>query len=260
LDELKLNAIKAIGNLEDPKFVDEIMEGVDTVVNIAGIKYSEAIIDAAIRNHVKRAILVHTTGRFSRFKSAAEGYCRIENGILAKTSQISMTILRPTMIYGSSMDRNMYKLVDYLYRHRLFPVFGNGRNLMQPVHARDLGDAYYKVLVNHDTTINKSYDLSGKAPIAYVDLVRTVSNALGRTNVLVRIPMWLSLVAADIYNRATDNALISVEQVLRMSEDKVFDHGAATRDFGYDPVSFEEGIAEEVKEYLHSRRSRSHPS
>ena len=66
-----------------------------------------------------------------------------------------------------------------LYRHRFFPIFGNGKNLMQPVLAQDLADAYFNVLSNREFTMNREYNLSGKDPISYIDLVRTVSRAVG---------------------------------------------------------------------------------
>ena len=253
LDNTDLNISKFTGDLADPEFLDRILPGVDTVLHIAGIKLSRNIVEAAIRKGIRRAILVHTTGRFSKFKSAAEGYTRIEDGILGLRERIAVTILRPTMIYGSSRDQNMYKLVDYLYRHKFFPIFGSGNNLMQPVHARDLGNAYYDVLMKPDATANREYDLSGKEPVRYIDLVRTVSRALGRQNILVPIPMSLSLFAAKTYNRVSASARISVEQVMRMSEDKAFAHDSAARDFGYSPLSFHEGIQEEIQEYLETR-------
>ncbi len=156
------------------------------------------------------------------------------------------------MIYGSSKDRNVYKLVDYLYRHKFFPMFGKGQNLMQPVYARDLGNAYYDVLMTKKLTLNKEYNLSGKYPIKYIDLVKCVSKTLGRKNIIVKIPFKISVIAAKVYNAIFKNTIISVEQVLRMQEDKYFSYELATKDFGYSPISFEEGIKGEVKEYLNS--------
>lgn len=257
LAKTALNYSTIAGDITAPEFLDRAMQGVDTVVHIASITLSERIVAAAIRNKVRWAILVHTTGRYSGFKSAADEYIRIEDGILRLRDQVGITVLRPTMIYGSSRDRNMFKLVDYLYRHKLFPIFGSGQNLMQPVLARDLGNAYYSVLMNRQTTMNCDYNLSGKEPISYLDLVCTVSRALGRKNVMVRVPMWLSLLGAKVCNAVSRQSPISVEQVMRMSEDKVFSHAAATRDFGYDPASFQDGIRGEVGEYLQGRKLTS---
>lgn len=41
-----------------------------------------------------------------------------------------------------------------------------------------------------------------------------------------------------------------VEKVLRMGEDRDYGHEAATRDFGYDPESFDVGLQREIEEYL----------
>jgi nucleoside-diphosphate-sugar epimerase len=254
LDKSGLNIEKVFGSLEDKEFLETTMAGVEAVVHISSILFSNNVIDAAIKNNVKWAILVHTTGRYSKFKSASEEYMKIEDGILEKRDQIGISVLRPTMIYGSSGDRNMYKLVDYLARHKFFPLFGDGRNLMQPVHAKDLGNAYYDVLVNKNKTFNKEYNLSGKDPIMYIDLVRCMSETLKRNNVILKIPLWFSVLAAKVYNAFNKNAVISVEQVLRMQEDKVFCYDDATVDFGYSPISFSEGIKGEAREYLESKQ------
>jgi nucleoside-diphosphate-sugar epimerase len=239
-----------VGDLSDVDFLRRTMAGAETVVHITEIGFSPKIVEAAHACGVGWAILVHTTGMFSRFKSASAQYLAIEESVLPNRDQgLAITVLRPPMIYGSSRDRHMYKLVAYLDTHRFFPIFGGGRNLMQPVNARDLGNAYYDVLRNGERTRNREYNLSGGDAVPYIDLCRTISAQLGRRTIFVRVPLSLSLLAAWAYNLVRRNAIISVEQVLRMKEDKVFDHGAATRDFGYRPMSFREGIAMEVAEY-----------
>ncbi|MEG6585033.1 NAD-dependent epimerase/dehydratase family protein [Dendrosporobacter sp. 1207_IL3150] len=250
LDKSGLSIEKVNGSLTDKTFLESSMAGVKIIVHISGILFSNNVVEAAIANNVRWAILVHTTGRYSKYKSASDEYIRIEDDILNLRDKISITVLRPTMIYGSSKDKNMFKLIDYLYRNKIFPLFGEGENLMQPVHAKDLGYAYYDVLLNKDKTLNKEYNLSGKRPIRYIDLVKCVSQKLERKNYIVNLPLWFSIISAKIYNKISKNAIISVEQVLRMQEDKDFDYENATKDFGYSPVSFEDGIKEEIKEYL----------
>jgi nucleoside-diphosphate-sugar epimerase len=254
LDQSGLNINKVYGDIQDKEFLDSSLRGINTVVHIASISYSNNVSEAAIRNKVNWLILIHTTGRYSRYKSASEEYIKIEDGILEKREHIGVTVLRPTMIYGSSLDRNMYKLVGYLSRFIFFPVFGDGQNLMQPVNARDLGIAYYNVLVNKDKTYNKEYNLSGKTPIKYIDLIRCVSKTLGRHNIIIKVPLWFSIFCVKIYNAIDKKAVISVEQVLRMQEDKVFSYEEAAKDFNFSPMSFEEGILFEVEEYIRNSR------
>lgn len=252
----KLNIEFVVGDINDESFLNESLKNVDTILHIASITLSSKIVNAALLNRVNWAILVHTTGRYSKFKRASEGYIKTEDEILEKTIYkkggqiLNCTIVRPTMIYGSSADRNMYRLVEYLNGHRFFPLFGDGNNLMQPVHARDLGNAYYDILINPEKTKNKQYNLSGKEPQKYIDIINTICLVLKRRVFIIKIPIGFSIFAAKIYNAVFKNAVISVEQVMRMQEDKVFSHEEASKDFGFAPVSFEEGIQEEIREYL----------
>ncbi len=253
LDNSNLNITKAVGDLNDINFLSKNMNGCDMVLHIASIYQSKNVMTAAKAAGIKNALLVHTTGMFSKFKSASAEYIAIEEEVLKMRGEINITVLRPTMIYGTSRDRNMYKLVSYLDTHSFFPIFGNGKNLMQPVHAKDLGDAYYNVIQNWDVTKNKDYNLSGKYPIEYIELVKTVEDYLQTNTKNIKFPIWLSLIGAYMYNLFFKSAMISVEQVQRMTEDKNFDYNDAARDFGYSPMTFAEGVKGEVEEYLRNK-------
>lgn len=257
LKGLSLDIDVLVGDLKDSNFLENTLGGVKTIVHIASITLSPLLVEIALEKKVNWLILVHTTGRYSKYKSASHEYIQIEDQILEMRTQglLNVTTLRPTMIYGSHKDRNMYRLVSYLAKHTFFPVFGNGTNLMQPVHAKDLGNAYYQVLANRNVTENNDYNLSGKEPISYIQLLETISKQLNRNNIFLHIPLPLAIFLMKIYNFILPKrAILSVEQVLRMNEDKCFDHNQASEDFGYNPYSFEEGIQGEVEEYLQGIR------
>jgi nucleoside-diphosphate-sugar epimerase len=236
------------GSIQNEETLNDAMKGMDTVIHIAGIQMSRQILNVAIANDVNWAILVHTTGRYSEYKRESASYIEIEDEILTMRDRMNITIVRPTMIYGSAMDANMHKLILYLNKHKFFPLFGKGDNLMQPVHARDLGNAYYDILTHREKTLNKEYNLSGKEPWTYLNIVSNTSHFLGKRHVIFRVPLWVSVNAARIYNALLrDKAIISVEQVLRLQENKDFSHEEARKDFGYNPIAFEEGIREEIE-------------
>lgn len=89
-----------VGDLNDKFFINEIMKDVEIVFHIYNIHHSLDIIEAAINNNVQRAILIHTTGIYSKYKSASEEYIRIESEVIEKAKDnIIVTILKPTMIY-----------------------------------------------------------------------------------------------------------------------------------------------------------------
>lgn len=245
----QLNIIVHQGDLKDYAFLKEITKDIDTILHIAGIQMSENLFDAAIANNVNWIIAVHTTGRYSKFKIASEDYIRIEDKLLTFRDKINITILRPTMIYGSSRDRNMYKLINFISTFPVFPIFGSGNNLMQPVTAKDLAIAYQQVLDNKEICINQNYNLSGQYPIKYKHLVKEVASQLGKKIILIHLPIKLSYYTVLVGNRLIPHFPLNEEQVLRMQENKDFTYLKAEKDFGYKPMSFENGIKSEIREY-----------
>jgi nucleoside-diphosphate-sugar epimerase len=253
IDDSGLCIEKVTGDLADQEFVDNAMAGADTVLHIASIFHSLAVIKAAVANNVKKAILVHTTGIYSQYKSASEEYKDIESSIETTLKQhsspMSLIYLRPTMIYGNVNDGNMIVFVKMIDRLRLFPVVAHGRSLLQPVNGRDLGKAYYQVLRKHDTT-HGDYNLSGDRPRAMLDIFKAISNHLNKKTVFISVPLGLGVFMARCLKLLSSGKIDYIEKVQRMAEDRSFPHDAATIEFGYNPMSFEEGIAIEVEQYL----------
>lgn len=252
LDNSGLKIEKVVGDLNDKKFVDICMKDVDTVIHIVNIRYSMNIVEAAIKNKVQRAILVHTTGIFSKFRMASDEYKIIESKLqdMIKDDPIKITILRPTMIYGDMCDHNISKFIKMVDKLRLFPVINHGSGLIQPVNARDLGKAYYSVLKLPSEKARNEYILSGEKPITMLDTFKLISKNLNKKTTFISFPLGFGVLLARILKIITLDKVDYIEKVLRMSEDRSFSHGEAKKDFGYNPMSFEDGIRIEVKEYL----------
>jgi len=237
--------------LEDVHQLHDYFKGVKTILHIASIKLSKTVIEAGTQAGVEWFICVHTTGRYSKFKSASAEYVETEEGLLNKYN--NLTILRPTLIYGSSGDRNFWRLINFINSYSVFPVFGSGKNLMQPVNAEDLGNAYFKVLKNRNSTFGKQYNLSGRDQVTYISILKEISSALGREIFFIHLPIWVSLVGAYFMNMLLGSRFpISVEQVQRMNEDRIFSFDDAQKDFDYSPMSFKEGIHREVSELINT--------
>ena len=58
------------GDLTDEGYLQEATRDVDVVFHIAGIGKSLPLVCAAAENGVKRIVLVHTTGIYSKYKAA----------------------------------------------------------------------------------------------------------------------------------------------------------------------------------------------
>lgn len=250
LKDTGLNYEVIIGNLNDKQTLDKACKNVDTILEIYNIHYSEDILESALKNGVKRIIFVHTTGIYSKYKMASSEYKRIEAEIINKAkNKIDITILRPTMIYGDMCDHNISKFIKMMDKMRIYPMIAGGKAEIQPVNARDLGRAYYQVLVNPENTVNKSYNLSGEKPITIKNMLKLILKYLGKKTIFVPIPLWMSITVAYFLKFITFGKMNIVEKVLRMDESRVFSNEEARKDFGYTTINFEEGIKREVEQY-----------
>jgi len=251
LNDSGINFEKLTGNLTDENFLSTSLKGVNTVLHIAGIGYSHLLVKKAAESNVKRMVLVHTTGIYSKYKAASSGYIEIEKEIhkIAIANNIVLTILRPTMIYGSVSDKNIVffiKMIDYF---KLVPIVNHAKYDLQPIHASDLGKAYYQILLNIRQTENKDYILSGKSPIKLIDIFKVIENHLGVQRKYISIPFPIAYLGAWLVFLVTATKKDYREKVQRLCESRAFSHDEATRDFGFDPISFEDGVMSEINEW-----------
>ena len=254
LDNSGLNIEKVYGDLNNKEFVRKAVNGVDNIMHIYNIHHSPMIVEAAIDNNVKRAILVHTTGIYSNFKYASQGYKDVEEKISELTSKPNcptrVTIVRPTMIYGDLCDSNMSKFIKVIDKFRVMPVINGGRSLIQPVNARDLGKAFYTVLTSPEETAGKAYDLSGEKPLQMIEVFKMISDNLNKRTIFVSVPLGFGVFLARVAKVFSLGKVDYIEKVQRMAENRSYPHEKAKCDFDYKPMSFEDGIQIEVNQYL----------
>src|SRR3712207_5308704 len=155
------------------------------------------------------------------------------------------TILRPSMIYGSERDRNVHRLLRFLDRSPVFPAFGPGTNLWQPVYHEDCARGVFEAL-QRPVSVRRSYDLPGAEPLAYLDLVKTAAAALGRSPSIVRLPIEPVRLALAAAERLRLPLPFDSGQVMRLREDKAYPYESARRDLDYTPRPFREGVVLEV--------------
>jgi nucleoside-diphosphate-sugar epimerase len=149
------------------------------------------------------------------------------------------------MIYGNSRDHNMNKLVRVLDRLPVFPVFGPGTALMQPVYVGDLADGIVAAVEREATG---EFNLAGDVPLTYNEILKTVAAALGRNVRLVHVNHGLAARIVSVLE-PVPGFPIKHEQVMRLLEDKAFDITSSVAELDYRPRSFAEGIALQVAEY-----------
>ena len=225
----------------------EQLRGCRALLNVASIGFgaAPAILDACHSAAVLRAVFVSTTAIFTQLNASSKTVRQAaEAAILA--SGLETTILRPTMIYGTPDDRNMIRLVQWINRWPVLPVFGNGRSLQQPVHVIDVAWAVVESL-DSSATIHRQFNISGAKSLSFNNIIDLTSKALNRKVLRLHIPAWPVLFVLDVMEQLGSIMPIKAEQIRRLNEDKVFSHAEAHEVFGYRPISFQEGIFQEVR-------------
>ena len=237
------------GDLNDDESIRRLLTGTDVVVHIANIHYSPRILQIGKICGVRRFVLVHTTGIYSKYKSASQEYIDIENAIKPFMNELNVTILRPTMIFGDMRDYNISKFIRFVDKFPLLPVVSDGSALIQPVNARDLARALY-LTMDTACTFGKAYDLSGEKALSIRELYLLIATYLGKKRIVVSVPKWLCIMCARFIRLITLKKIDLIEKVQRMGENRSYSHQEAIVDFGYDPERFEVGLQREINEYL----------
>ena len=148
----------------------------------------------------------------------------------AESMGVEWTILRPTLIYGLGLDRNISRIARFIRRFRFFPLLGEASGLRQPVHAEDVASASIAAL--KACALNRAYDISGGETLAYRDMVARIFEAQGMNPRFIHVPRFAFRLASAAHRS------FSYSMAERMNRDLVFDHTEAMRDLDFRPRKF----------------------
>jgi nucleoside-diphosphate-sugar epimerase len=223
------------------------MQGTDVLVNIAslGFGHADSIIRAAKDAGIQRAVFISTTAIFTQLNASSKKV-RVAAELAIETSGLKYTILRPTMIYGSDRDRNIWRLIKFMRLSPILPIFGDGKYLQQPIYVDDVAAAVLGCL-KADITIGKSYNIAGAQAITYNEVIDTIAKAMNKRAWKLHIPSKPVVGLLKLFEKIRIPFPIKAEQVLRLNENKDFSYAEAGTEFGFSPLSFEEGTRMELK-------------
>ena len=228
------------GSVEDLR---RALAGADALLHVAGIEHAPSVVEAARRAGVERLVVVGSTSAHSSYGFRSDPKRRMEE--VVRRSGLGWTIVRPAMIYGSERDKNIHRLLRFLDRYPVFPMFGSGTNLWQPVYHEDCASGVYEALIR-SAAVRQSYDLPGADPVSYRRLIETAGAALGKRPRIVPLPLEPVRRALGLAERLRLPLPVKSEQVLRLGEDKAYPYAKAVKELGYAPRPFREGVALEV--------------
>jgi nucleoside-diphosphate-sugar epimerase len=235
------------GDISDSQALSASMRGTDALVNIAslGFGHADSIVRAAREAGIQRAVFVSTTAIFTQLNARSK-QVRLAAEHAIEASGLKYTVLRPTMIYGSPRDRNMWRLIRFMRYLSVVPVFGDGNSLQQPIYVGDVAQAIVSCLCNEQTA-GKSYNIAGNSPLTYNQVIDTIARQMQKRVWKIHIPSAPIVNLLKFSEQLHLPFPIKAEQVLRLNENKDFRYEEARRDFGFAPLLFEEGIKLELR-------------
>jgi nucleoside-diphosphate-sugar epimerase len=247
IETLPLKINYHVGDIYDENSWDKIFQSqkFDAVLHLAHIRATPSVINSLKRSsQAPRLIVIGTTGCFSKYNQYSQMYVDAE--ACFHEYEGSYCLVRPTMIYGSSKDLNLHKLIKFCNKFGFFPVFGSGQSLLQPIHADDIAQVLLSAL--EKSQISGNYNLSGGTVISFEDLITLVEKILDKPIRKVFIPLGISIKLASISEKVLQSrSPIKKEQVLRLQEDKVFSSDKAMKDLDFSPRTLEDGLRQEVQ-------------
>jgi nucleoside-diphosphate-sugar epimerase len=152
----------------------------------------------------------------------------------------ALCLLRPTLIYGCGMDRNVSLLAAFGRRTGWIPVSSRARGLRQPIHAQDLARAAVQALEQEDP-VELEGELCGGSTLAYRDLVAAIaaSEDVGARVVALSPAIFRALLRVAACLPAGRG--LRTDMVDRQSTNLVFDDEATRRRLGVVPRPFAPG-------------------
>ncbi|WP_245288226.1 complex I NDUFA9 subunit family protein [Bradyrhizobium sp. Ec3.3] len=193
------NAEQIVADVHDEHAVEAAVAGADGVVNAVSlyiehggdtfhsvhVEAAARIARVARRAGVKR--LVHLSG-IGADPASPSPYIRNrgEGEAAVQAAFPNVVVIRPAVMFAPD-DAFLTTILGLLRTLPAYPLFGDGRTRLQPVHVDDVAAAIAQIL-RQTQRPSPIYELAGPRVYSYEELLRTIARIAGLRPVLVRIP------------------------------------------------------------------------
>ena len=240
------------------EFAYNAVEGVDYIIHIGGIWHAKYFLNALDSQNrlIKKAVFVGSTSRFQKINSKDPKEINLVERMksaeaIINSSRQNTVIIRPTMLYGIDKDKNILTLINFMNKYKFFPIIGKGNGLKQPVHVYDVADAVITSMFNEKLNKNE-YNIPGADPIEYSKMIYEIKKNLNRPILIMHIPVAMARLGFLGYKLIKPKTIINMSMINRVNKSFTFDYETAKRDFGYSPMTFEQGVKIQI-DYLREK-------
>jgi NADH dehydrogenase len=197
------------GDVRDPGFLRETLEGADAVVNLVGILnergddgrgfervfvgFARGVIEAMRSAGVRRLLQMSALNAGLGDSHYLQARGRAE--ALVRESGLDWTVFRPSVIAGPG-DGLFCRFDALLGITPVLPI-GRAHALFQPVWVDDVAEAFAVALQRADT-IGRAYDLVGPERMTLQGIVELAAAAAGRRRWVLPLPGALGRAQAEV--------------------------------------------------------------
>jgi uncharacterized protein YbjT (DUF2867 family) len=204
---LGVNVEARVGDVREPATLAAAMQGIDTVINAVqfpgspienrrkGFTFEEVDlkgtrnqVDAAKKAGVRRFVYVSGVGaakdaakHWFRYKWEAENYLQ--------KSGLEWVVLRPTWVFGPE-DVSLNRFLGFANKLPFVPMFGSGKQDMQPVFIDDVGRAAADCAMKAEAA-NTLFEIGGPEVMSMNDVVSAALEVQGKKRMLLHQPVFV---------------------------------------------------------------------
>jgi NADH dehydrogenase len=139
--------------------------------------------------------LIHVSG-IGADPASPSDYIRArgDGEIAVREAFPGMTLVRPSVMFGPG-DHFLTTLTRLLRSLPAYPLFGQGRTRLQPVHVEDVAEAIARILAFSAGAYQPCYEFGGPQTYTYAELLRGVARRISIRAHLVPMPfvLWEAL-------------------------------------------------------------------
>jgi uncharacterized protein YbjT (DUF2867 family) len=215
-----------------------VERGSDTFQSVhveAAGKIARAAKQAGIRRFVHiSGIGANTASPSSYIRSRAEGEAAVQ------TAFPGAVIIRPAVMFAAD-DAFLTTILRLLRSLPAYPIFGDGRTRLQPVHADNVAAAIAQIL-RQSRKPYPVYELAGPRVYSYEELLRTIAGIARLRPVLMRIPFALWDAFAGLAERLPQPPLTRNQVELMQIDTTASERLPGFRSLGISPRSLEDEL------------------
>ncbi len=249
-----------VGNINDAKIVEEMIEQSDVIIYNIGIirefvkkditfynlhyKGAKLTIDLAKKHNIHRYIMMSANGVISdgtdyqRTKYHAEVY--LKNNIR------DWTIISPSLIFGDSNGKKEFcseLKKDMLSLPFPAPSFFNGFNIfragkfkMSPIHVKNVAEIFVKS-INDSYAFKKNFKLGGTDDLNWIEIIRVISSAYNKKKLIVPAPA-IFIKSIAFFLEKFEWFPITRDQITMLLEGNTCNSEKVFKRYKIDPVKF----------------------